>query len=69
MPVPQFCNCLVNTKHDGFGKRLCPSAKINYTVSCNISLYHDTKEVNNDAPKTCIIASLFCIVRSEFFCV
>ena len=26
-------------------KRLCPSAKINHTVSCNISLYRDTKEV------------------------
>ena len=26
-------------------KRLCPSAKINHTVSCNISLYGDTKEV------------------------
>ena len=22
-------------------KRLCPSAKISYTVSCNISLYHE----------------------------
>ena len=45
MPVLQFCNCLVSIKHDGFGKRLCLSAKINYTVSCNISLYRDTKEV------------------------
>ena len=45
MPALQFCNCLVSIKHDGFGKRLCPSAKINYTVSCNIPLYHDTKEV------------------------
>ena len=26
-------------------KRLCPSTKINHTVSCNISLYRDTKEV------------------------
>ena len=26
-------------------KRLCPSAKISHTVSCNISLYRDTKEV------------------------
>ena len=26
-------------------KRLCPSAKISHTVSCNISLYCDTKEV------------------------
>ena len=26
-------------------KRLCPSTKISYTVSCNISLYRDTKEV------------------------
>ena len=26
-------------------KRLSPSVKINYAVSCNISLYHDTKEV------------------------
>ena len=23
----------------------CPSAKISYTVSCNISLYRDTKDV------------------------
>ena len=45
MPVFQFCNCLVSTKHDGFGKRLCPSGKINYTASYNISLYCDTKEV------------------------
>ena len=45
MPALQFCNCLVSIKHDGFGKRLCPSAKINYTASCNISLYRDTKEV------------------------
>ena len=41
----QFCNCLVNTKHDGFGKRLCLSPKISCTVSCNISLYRDKKEV------------------------
>ena len=26
-------------------KRLCPSTKISHTVSCNISLYRDTKEV------------------------
>ena len=26
-------------------KRFCPSAKIRHTVSCNISLYRDTKEV------------------------
>ena len=26
-------------------KRLFPSAKISHTVSCNISLYRDTKEV------------------------
>ena len=26
-------------------KRLCPSAKISYTVSCNVSLCHDTKEM------------------------
>ena len=26
-------------------KRLCPSAKISHTVSCNISLYRDTKEM------------------------
>ena len=32
-----------STKHDGFGKRLCQSVKISYTVSCNISLYCDTK--------------------------
>ena len=35
----------LSTKHDGFGKRLCLSAIIIYTVSCNISLYCDTKEV------------------------
>ena len=35
----------LSTKHDGFGKRLCLSAKISNTVSCNISLYRDTKEV------------------------
>ena len=35
----------LSTKHDGFGKRLCESVKISYTVSCNISLYRDTKEV------------------------
>ena len=45
MPVLQFCNCLVGIKHDGFGKRLCPSAKISHTVSCSIWLYRDTKEV------------------------
>ena len=26
-------------------KRPCPPAKISYTVSCNISLHRDTKEV------------------------
>ena len=35
----------LSTKHDGFEERLCQSAKISYTVSCNISLYCDTKEV------------------------
>ena len=45
MSVLQFCNCLVSIKHDGFGKRFYPSAKLSYTVSCNISLYRDTKEV------------------------
>ena len=43
--VLQFCYCLVSIKHDGFGKRLSPSAKISYTVSCNISLYRDTKDL------------------------
>ena len=28
MPAPQFCDCLVDIKHYGFGKRFCPSAKI-----------------------------------------
>ena len=35
----------LSIKHDGFGKRLCQSAKISHTISCNISLYRDTKEV------------------------
>ena len=35
----------LSTKHDGFGKKLCLSAIIIYTVSCNILLYRDTKEV------------------------
>ena len=49
MPALLFCNCLVGTKHDGFEKRLCPSAKISNTVSCNI-LYC--------VPKMCIVTSL-----------
>ena len=35
MPALLFCNCLVSIKHDGFGKRLCLSAKINYHIAQN----------------------------------
>ena len=64
MPVLQFCNCLVGIKHDGFGKRLCSSAKISHTVSCNISLYRDTKEVIYQYTQNvyCCISSMFQVV-------
>ena len=62
---------LVSTKHDGIGKRLCLSAKNSYTVSCNISLYRDTKEViyqytqNVYRPisnvQSCLVNVLFCL--------
>ena len=44
----------LSTKHDGFRKRLCQSVKISYTVSCNILLYRDTKEVIYRYKSLCI---------------
>ena len=49
-------------------KRLSPSAKISYTVSCNISLYRDTKEVIYPYTQTQNVCRCISIVYSAFDC-